>query len=78
MYTCILKGEEPPVYIPCDELLTTEHVLLILILLNKGILFYSSVTDSFIGGNIFGLYYFNICKRPTFLEDFKFVITFWI
>lgn len=47
----LLKGEEPPVSIPCDELLTIEHnetTLLFRFYWNKGTIFCGSATGDLI------------------------------
>ena len=44
----LLLGEEPPACIPCDELLTIEHILLFcsdLIIQSEGVAFYSSAIE---------------------------------
>ena len=55
----LLKGEEPPVCITCDELLTVKHILLFcsdFIEIREKETFYISATVDFSPGHITGQY----------------------
>ena len=73
-HSVLLKGGEPHMCIPHDELLTTEHIVYLFWLnWNKGTIFYCLIAKDFIPGNFFGSYIWILERDQYFWK----IISLW-